>query len=66
MKISPVLHTFMIRIFYHENFCLIFDIHSAVVNQGFETTFGEGKNHDRGVMHDHEKQGGKPLKNNGF
>jgi hypothetical protein len=46
----------MIRIFYHENFYLIFDMHSAAVNQGPETLFGESKNHDRGVLHDYEKQ----------
>lgn len=30
---------------------------SAVVNQGLETLFGEGKNHDheRGGLHDHDK-----------
>ena len=34
-------------------------MHSAVVNQWLETLFGEGKNndHDRGVLHDHEKHG---------
>ena len=42
---------------YHENFCLISDMLSAVVNQGLETLWGNGKNHDhdRGVLHDHEK-----------
>lgn len=34
-------------------------MHSAVVNQGPETHFGEGKNndHDRGVLRGHEKHG---------
>ena len=43
---------------YHENFYLIFDMPSDVVNQGPETLLGDGKNHvhDRGVLHDYEKQ----------
>lgn len=41
---------------------------SAVVNQGAETLFGGGKNHDhdRGVLHDHEKHGSNPRKIRGF
>ena len=57
----------LVKDIYHENFCLFFDMHSAVVNQGAETLWGDGKNHDheRGVLHDHEKRG-KPLKNKVF
>lgn len=38
---------------YYENFYLIFDMPSVVVNQGPETLLGDGKNHvyDRGVLH---------------
>lgn len=35
-------------------------MHSAVVNQGAETLWGDGKNHDRGVLHDYEKHGSNP------
>lgn len=30
---------------------------SAVVNQGAETLLKESKNHDQGVLHEHEKHG---------
>ena len=43
MKISSVIHTFMIKDVYHENFCLFFDMLSAVVNQGPETLLEESK-----------------------
>ena len=41
---------------------------SAVVNQGPETLLGDGKNHvhDRGVLHDYEKQVSNHWKIRGF
>lgn len=43
MKISPVDPHFHDKDIYHENFCLIFDMSSAVVNQGPETLLEERK-----------------------